>query len=111
MALAELRAAGLPLPPPHPATKATRSNAKNHLSVLVIISNLFIMLLLYLIQKNICAIVLISAVEMLREYASLNLVCSSSKLNQPEPRHYSLQMHYSTSAYIAPYVNCLLYTS
>src|SRR5450756_217216 len=55
MSLAELRA-GLPLPPPHPATKATRSNAKNHLSVVVILSNLFIMLLLYLIQKNICAI-------------------------------------------------------
>src|SRR5450759_5262363 len=48
---------GIPSPPPHPATKATSSNAMNHLSGLVIFSNLFICFsLIYLIPKKIGAI-------------------------------------------------------
>src|SRR5450759_4438761 len=44
---------GIPSPPPHPATTATSSNAINHLSGLVIFSNLFICFsLIYLIPKK-----------------------------------------------------------
>jgi hypothetical protein len=44
---------GIPSPPPHPATKATSSNTINHLSGLVIFSNLFICFsLIYLIPKK-----------------------------------------------------------
>src|SRR5665647_215837 len=59
MALAEFERLGagveLELPPPHPATTAASSKAINHISGLVILSNLFILFSSYLIQKNIGA--------------------------------------------------------
>jgi hypothetical protein len=45
-ALAELKGEVVLAPPPHPATKATSSNATNHLSDFVTLSNLFILHLL-----------------------------------------------------------------
>jgi hypothetical protein len=91
---------GDPLPPPpHPATIAASSNVVDHIIGLVTHSNLFILLLLiYLIPKSIGAIdrplagtypgVLreIFADDMFCDYASLGLVYSNSKPDQPETK-------------------------